>query len=246
MIIAATGSVDLPNAGEVGKLCAGAQLEHAARNAQLIISLLWSELKDPERWQIGQAYAVEFSEGNKEAVKGLHSVLLSVRGFDFVPENLHSTTFIEVASKVLAAHQGLNNFYNEPAPMHELAKLETSIPGPALAACVTAMLCIKLGNSYGISWAAQPPADEVAKSLSKDRRIYYLNGRLSDDWIILAKLAQQLLANRRIDLLRPLKIDPVDLTKKEIRSLLDATNVGDKIKVTGIAQKLFNTSLASN
>src|SRR6185369_13983966 len=100
------------------------------RNALLIIPQFWEQLKAPERWQIGQAYAVEFSEGRKESVKGLHAVLLAVAGFDYVPENLRSTTFVKVASEVIAAHQGMNNFYNEGAPIRELASPGTSIPGP--------------------------------------------------------------------------------------------------------------------
>ena len=47
------------------KTAKGAQLEHAARNALIIIPAVWDILKAPERWQIGQAYAVEFSEGRK-------------------------------------------------------------------------------------------------------------------------------------------------------------------------------------
>jgi hypothetical protein len=99
------------------KTAKGAQLEHAARNALLLIPQFWAQLKAPERWQIGQAYAQEFSEGRRESVKGLHAVLLAVAGFDYVPENLRSTTFIQVASNVIAAHQGMNNFHNEPGPM---------------------------------------------------------------------------------------------------------------------------------
>src|SRR6266404_6182282 len=79
------------------KTSKGAQLEHTARNAILIIPQYWGQLKAPERWQIGQAYAVEFSESRKESVKGLHAVLLAVGGFDYVPENLRSTTFVQVA-----------------------------------------------------------------------------------------------------------------------------------------------------
>ncbi len=163
------------------KTSKGAQLEHAARNALVIIPQFWSQLKAPERWQVGQAYAVEFSEGRRESVKGLHAVLLAVSGFDFVPENLRSTTFIKVASEVIAAHQGMNNFYNEPAPMRELASLGTSIPGPALASCMTAVLCVRLGNFYGRAFAAQPYAIAMIESLSVDRWMYYLNECLEQD-----------------------------------------------------------------
>jgi hypothetical protein len=225
------------------KTAKGAQLEHAARNALLLIPQFWERLKAPERWQIGQAYAVEFSEGRKEAVKGLHAVLLAVAGFDYVLENLRSTTFIQVASSVIAAHQGMNNFYNEPGPMRELASLGTSIPGPALAACITAVLCVKLGNSYSTSWAAQEPADQIIQRLSKDRWLYYVNERLESDRIILAKLTDSKPLANWIELMRQVDLDPVQVASKEARALIKATNRNDKEKIDTIARRMFKASV---
>jgi hypothetical protein len=225
------------------KTTKGAQLEHAARNALLLIPQFWGQLKAPERWQIGQAYAVEFSEGHKESVKGLHAVLLAVAGFDYVPENLRSTTFVQVASNMIAAHQGVNNFYNEPGPMRELASLGTSIPGPALAACITAVLCVKLGNFYGTSWAAQAPADEVIQRLSKDRWLYYVNERLESDRLILAKLTENKPLTNWIELMRHIELDPGQVTGKEPRALIKAINGNDRTKVGTIAQRMFKASV---
>lgn len=222
----------------------GAQLEHASRNAYLIIPKFWEQLKEPEKWQIGQAYASEFTEGNKEAVKGLHAVLLVVKGFDFVPENLRSSTFVQVASKVIAAHQGMNNYYNEPGPMKELASLGTSIPGPALATCTTAVLCVKLGNFYGTSQAAQLPADQVIKKLSEDRWVYYLNGKLDTDRIILSKLTQNKPRANWINLISKISIDLTKITSKNTRLLIRASQTKDSAKVGNIAQRMLEASLS--
>jgi hypothetical protein len=226
------------------KTAKSAQLEHAARNALLLIPQFWGQLKAPERWQIGQAYAVEFSEGRKESVKGLHAVLLAVAGFDYVPENLRSTTFIQVASNVVAAHQGFNNFYNEPGPMRELAGLGTSIPGPALAACMTAVLCVKLGNFYGTSWAAQQPANEVIQRLSKDRWLYYVNGRLESDRIILAKLTESKPLSNWIELMQGINLDPTTITSKDTRALITATNEGHAAKIQAVALRMYTASVS--
>ena len=225
------------------KASKGAQLEHTARNALVIVPMFWSQLRDPERWQIGQAYAVEFSEGRKESVKGLHAVLLSVSGFDYVPENLRSTTFIQVASAVIAAHQGINNFYNEPGPTRELASLGTSIPGPALAQCLTAVLCVKLGNYYGTSWAAQEPADEVIRGLSRDRWLYYFNERFDQDRIILSKLQSDNPLSNWMTVVGQLQLDPAQIKHREARMLLTATNSKNKPKVQSIAQRMFEASV---
>jgi hypothetical protein len=225
------------------KISKGAQLEHTARNSLLIIPQFWPQLKAPERWQVGQAYAIEFSEGRKESVRGLHAVLLAVAGFDYVPENLRSTTFVKIASEVMAAHQGMQNFYNEPAPMKELASLGTSIPGPALAPCMTAVLCVKLGNYYGTAWAAQPYANQVIKGLSKDRWYYYFDERLEDDRFILSKLQEEKPLANWVALVSSLQLDPSAIKNKNPKALLRATNSSDRVKLKGIVKEMLAASV---
>jgi hypothetical protein len=225
------------------KISKGAQLEHAARNALLIIPQFWDQLKAPERWQVGQTYALEFSEGRKEAVKGLHAVLLAVSGFDYVPENLRSTTFIKVANDVIAAHQGINNFYNEPAPIRELASLGTSIPGPALAISMTAVLCVKLGNFHGTSWAAQSYADQIVAGLSKDRWAYYFNERFEQDRLILSELQHPKPLLNWMSLVRSLQLDPTRIANKNSRALIVATNSENRAKVRTIVSNIFSASV---
>lgn len=227
------------------KTAKGAQIEHASRNALLVISGFWGKLKDPERWQVGQAYAVEFSEGRKDSVKALHAVLLGVGGFDYVPENLRSATFVRVASSVIAAHQGMNNFYNEPAPMRELANLGTSIPSPALAMCMTAALCVRIGNPYGVSNAAQPYAEKVLLGLSKDRWIYYLNGRLSQDWIILGKLVNEATRTRWIDIIKNADIDASGISDPSVKALITATRKGNASKIRDISQRMYAQAIGN-
>lgn len=221
----------------------GAQLEHTARNAALIIPAYWKRLKAPERWQIGQAYAQEFSEGRKDSIKGLHRVLVAVKGFDYVPENLRSTTFIQVANSVISAHQGMNNFYNEPGPMNELASLGTSIPSPALATCMTAVLCVKLGNFYGVSNAAQSSADKVIAGLSKERWYYYLNEKLMQDRIILSKFGDASPLAVWINLVGTLGLEEAQLSEKVSKDLLRASIENKPSQVQAIAKRMLKTSL---
>lgn len=221
----------------------GAPLEHAGRNAQVIIPSLWEMLKAPERWQIGQTYAQQFSEGRRDSVRTLHAILVAVGGFDYVPENLRSNTFVQVASSVIAAHQGVNNFYHEAAPMKELASLGTSIPGPALAACFTAALCVKLGNFYGTAWAAQEYANQVIGGFSKDRWQFYLNERLPSDRLILAKLQEDRPASRWIELIQGVDLDPTTLTDQKVLALIKASKAGDKGRLSNISSDLLAAAI---
>lgn len=168
----------------------GAQLSNSLGNANVIIPLLWGKLNDPERRNIGKAYAEAFIEGNTTATRGLKKLLLKVKGFDFVPEDLRSNTYIVAANEVIQAHESLNNFYNEPSAIMKLANLGSSIPIQAFPKCMTAVLCIKLGNYYSISWDAQKYADDILNNISKDRWIYFFNECLPYDERILYKLAQ--------------------------------------------------------
>lgn len=212
----------------------GASLENGGRNSAVIIPKLWSKLKGPERWQIGQAYSELFNDGKSAAIKTLHTVLVSTAGFDYVPESLRSNSFTKAAHAVLAAHQGINNFYNEPKPMRELAAMGSSIPGPAFGNVMTATLAVKLGNRYGVSWAAQAPADEILKTLTTERWTYYLTQQLPQDSVILAKLTTEDCAKRWISLLSSHKVENPTTDSRTLGALLAASTSGSDKKVSTV------------
>ena len=166
----------------------GASLEHSLANTNVLIPLLWPKLRHTEKWQIGHTYAEVYSEGKKSSVAGLKQALMKVQGFDFVPENLRSDTFMKAAKAVLRAHDEMNNFSNEYSPVRRLSRLGTSIPSPALSICMTALLSVCLGNRYGSSWTACPVALDMLAGLSKNRWQFYLNQVLPADERILNKL----------------------------------------------------------
>jgi len=172
------------------KTAKSAALEHATGNIMVLIPIIWNTLKSPERWQVGQAYAEVTSNGNRIASAGLKKTLLAVKGFDYVPESLRSSSFTEVAARVLAAHFALNNFYKEEEPMNALESLGSSIPMPAFAKCMEAILAVRLGNGWGHAWSAQPAAEAMLKSLSDSQWEYYFNECFPRDKTVLDKLSQ--------------------------------------------------------
>lgn len=127
--------------------------------------------------------------------------------------------------------------------MAELASLGTSIPGPALAPCIAAVLCVKLGNFYGTSRAAQPAPDKVLSGLSKERWIYYFNERLEEDRLVLSKFQDDRPLSNWISIIGRLKIEPTALSGKNVRALIRATNDGDKARVQTIGNLMFQESV---
>jgi hypothetical protein len=166
----------------------GAFLEHAVGNTMLLIPKLWQRLRASEKWQIGQAYAEVSAAGNKLSSDGMRKTLTSVKGFDYVPESLRSSTFTEAAAKVLSAHFAMRNFYNEREPMSALSSLGTTIPKPAFAKCMEATLAVYLGNSWGYTLNAEKPATDLLDTLRPSQWEYYFNECLPSDRTVLDKL----------------------------------------------------------
>ena len=179
------------------KTSKGATQEHALGNAALSHPASLGALREPEKWQVGQAYAEVNSTGDRAASSSLKKALLQIRGFDFVPESLRSRTFTEAAAKVLAAHFAYNNFYGEQEPMQVLANLGTAIPKPAFGKCMEAVLAVWLGNRWGFSFASQEHAKQLLGSLRTEQWEYYLNECLQRDRTVLDKLANDISPMKR-------------------------------------------------
>ena len=216
----------------------GVQLDHALGNFDVILRALWEQLLKADRWDVGRTYAEVHNEGRTRAAAAIQRTLLRVHGFDYVPENLRSMTFISAANKVFDAHFGWSNYHNEPAPMRALAALGTVIPMPALARCMTAILCVKLGNRYGVSRAAQPSANKLLETLTMDQWAYYLNECLPADSRILDKLKEHKPCANWISLVRGRGLSEVEVENEDIGSLVRASKAGKGKAVIEIASRI--------
>ncbi len=165
----------------------GAKLEHSIANLNLITPYIWNRLGETDKWNIGTAYRDVTAAGNTIAASGLKHALLKVNGFDYVPENLRSATFIKTAKQLLETHYSSNNFYNEPAIARKLSNLGSTIPAPALIECIQAYLAVYLGNSYGSSWDAAFIAKIELSNLTRERWYYYFEKVIQNDEIVLSK-----------------------------------------------------------
>lgn len=220
----------------------GANLEHSLANINLLIPLMWQSLKHAEKWRIGHTYAELFSEGKTAALSGIKSALLKVQGFDFVPENLRSDTFVKAANDVIRAHEGTNNFYNEPAPVRNLARLGSTIPTPAVPACFSALISVVLGNSWGHSWSAADSALSVLNKMSSDRWEYYFNHVLPSDTRVLNKLTDDKPITNWLSQIMPIvDIDKMNIKDTKIERLLDASSKKSHARIEKRATDLIKS-----
>lgn len=217
----------------------GAQLENALANLNVVLPLIWPTLHENEKWRIGTAYSSAYSSGAQVASAGLKSALLKVQGFDFVPENVRSHTFLKAAEKLIEAHEGLNNFYNEPGPVKELRALGTTIPIPAFPVCATSVLCVYLGNPYGICNAAQSDALAILNGFAGDRWEYYFNDCLPSDARMLNKLSYEKPKARLVSLAKELNLNKLSFNVKAKR-LIEAAIENNLEKLTSSINQLRN------
>lgn len=230
------------------KSSSGAQLENSLANSNLIIPKIWVGLQHPEKYQIGRSYSELFADGQTKAASGLKQVLLKVRGFDFVPEDLRSTSFVKIANEILKAHDGMNNFYNEPAPMNTLSKMGSVIPIPAFPICMTAILSVKLGNIYGVANAAQDGANTLLKGITHDRWVYFFKECLPSNDRILYKLMQSAPSYRWMQYISTLDLDSIlpEISNRKIALLLKATQERKQDKINKIANDIYSSIGYSN
>lgn len=223
----------------LSKTSEGAQLENTLTNLLLIVPLLWKGLLKSDRWLVGRAYAEVHSDGKKTSASGLRRTLLKVKGFDYVPEDLRSRAFLNAATNLQNVHFARDNYYNEPAAVRALASLGSVIPIPAVSQCITAILCVRLGRPWGISWSAQETAKNLLESINESRWKYYLDECLPGDEVILSKLQDTQIADRWCEVVDENNLDEVHLDKKGSRNLV-SNAVDDNIqKVTNTARNIY-------
>lgn len=220
----------------------GAEVENVYNNMLVIIPEIWEDLLSDDRYDLGVVYAEAANNNQEKLIKALKAVLLKVRGFDYVPEDLRSRSFIEVAKKLLDLHHGFDNFYKEPSAAKSLQSMGTSIPKPALGPCMTAVLASKLGNRYGRSDDAQSALDNILDHLNEERWRYYFDATFLADDEILYKLMQNSskINSNWTGLVKKYKLNELTgLHNTQINKLLTASNEGNFSKVFDYAEDFY-------
>lgn len=158
----------------------GIEFDNVTRNMKTVFPIIWERLKIEERRALADAYT-DYSESDNVREQIIKGVMLQVRGFDYVKENVRSRTYIQAAKTLIDIHFGMQNYYNEPRAIKDLEDLGTVIPKLALKECVTAILFVKLGNQYGTSWRAEEIADRMLSNLTEEDWIIYLENYMVDE-----------------------------------------------------------------
>jgi hypothetical protein len=133
-------------------------------NISFISPALWASSGQEARHEIGLKHAV-FSANGEIARKKLASDFLQrVEGLSYLPPDTLAVEVKNALDGLWSAHNGYNNFHNEPAFARFLRAYvpETGLVPPSVEVQYTkTLLMCKIGNGYGVSRQAEPFYDEL-------------------------------------------------------------------------------------
>jgi len=198
----------------------GIEFDNVTRNMNAVFPVIWDRLKIEERRALADAYT-DYSELDDVREKIIKDVMLQVRGFDYVKENVRSRMYIQTAKKLIDIHFGMQNFYNEPRAIKNLEDLGTVIPKLALKECVTAILYVKLGNQYGTSWRAEEVADRMLSNLTEEDWITYLeNYMIEEDHLLDCIEQSRKMRNKWKEVIETYNLKKLNIIAPKAKSLI--------------------------
>lgn len=217
----------------------GAEYETVALNFCSILEIVWDNLSSDDKYFVGTTYSQYVNSGKENQMLTFKSALQRVHGFDYVPENLRSISFIQAAKNIKCVHHEINNFYKEPEAVRKLEMLGTQIPKPALKEAISSCIIVFLGNAYGSSNAAIPYTEQVFEKINKDAWNYYVNGCLQYDDDVLSKIScGDRRTSRWCEFVKKYDLHCLEIRDKLVKELIDRASVGETKNVRIVASSI--------
>jgi hypothetical protein len=135
-----------------------------ADNVRRLWPELWLYVGDDTRHEFGVRYGRFAAEADSDKATAARELIDLVDGTGYLPESIRVAEIDTAVDALRVAHNGLNNFYNEPAPARALAALAGGggrIPDGVVPKYVRVVVKAFLGNGYGVSSAAVPYYEQM-------------------------------------------------------------------------------------
>jgi len=141
------------------------QLDTQVRaNIQLIAPALWAVVDDPCRHDIGFRHASYSANAEVNKATLAHQFLQIVDGLAYLSEDVRALELNGLINALQTAHNGFDNFYTE-GPIAESIRryvpANGQIPESVKSNYVKILVMCRIGNGYGVSWAAKDVYDEL-------------------------------------------------------------------------------------
>lgn len=190
------------------------------RNINLVAKEIFQIASDDMRHEIGLKYS-SFEVNGEVSRKALAYTFLDiVQGLSHLPSDTLALKLNDALEELLKAHNGWNNFSNEPTP----AKLVKSfipnsgnIPKNSITKYVKVLTICKIGNEYGTSNIAEEIYDELIKGWSNNE-VNILIKLVVEDKQLLSKLQFSRCQNQLKKLFKDVK---ANVTSKPTQAILE-------------------------
>lgn len=126
-------------------------------NLRLVVSSLWERCSLESKRNLGLKYAIYSANADLKRKELAHEFLQIVQGLSFLPAEQISVDMDIALDNLFMAHNGFNNFYNEPAHARLLAAYIPNtgdVPNSVINKYVKVLTMCFMGNGYGVSDAA--------------------------------------------------------------------------------------------
>jgi hypothetical protein len=148
----------------VGLYCDPRQEVRVRDNARLVARDVWDLATTSARAEVGLKYANYAANADVDRKKLAHEFLDLVDGLSFLPESDRAVEIATLVTRLESAHDGMNNFYNEPPIARELRKfigVDGAVPPLVNDEYVRVLARCRIGRTSGVSNMASPLYDAL-------------------------------------------------------------------------------------
>jgi len=151
-------------------------------NIKLVAPVVWEVCSEESRYEVGLKFATLEANGDISKAKLAKEFLDLVNGLPYLPSSRLQLEISAALDSLMTAHNGINNFYNEPGPARQLQRLvppSGEVSANVIRKYVKTIVMGKIGNGYGICWAAEPVYDDLINRFS-DKFIFWFVDLVND------------------------------------------------------------------
>jgi hypothetical protein len=128
-------------------------------NVRFLAPEIWEVCSEDARYDIGLKHGSFSANGEVSRANLARDFLTIVNGLAYLPANTIAIEITSALDALLAAHNGWNNFYNEPSParlLQSFVPASGNIPDSVSGKYVKVLTMCHIGNGYGFSSDAEP------------------------------------------------------------------------------------------
>ncbi|WP_438491000.1 hypothetical protein [Paenibacillus sp. IHBB 3054] len=153
-------------------------------NLTLITPCLWNYSNKQSKHDIGLKYAIFSANADLPRKKLAYDFLTIVEGLTYLPAEQIVVEMEEVIESLLTAHNGWNNFYNEPVHARSLLRYipDTGVvPIPISEHYVKVVVMCRIGNGHGVSGSALEYYEEMIGRFTEYQIMEFINLLFNSD-----------------------------------------------------------------